>query len=120
MVQSSPVRLSKNRSVKENVPGAEYGSQLVISESARMVIVPPYCGVPSESHQFPATVVVVAVVVVTGAVVFVVDVVVVVLVVVDVVVDEVFVPQDASNMAATSKKLKPNQINLFFVFLTPI
>ena len=86
-----------------------------------MVIVPPYCGVPSESHQFPATVVVVAVVVVTGAVVFVVDVVVVVLVVVvDVVVDEVFVPQDASNMAATSKKLKPNQINLFFVFLTPI
>jgi hypothetical protein len=119
MVQSSPVRLSKNRSVKENVPGAEYGSQLVISESARMVIVPPYCGVPSESHQFPAAVVVVAVVVVTGAVVFVVVVVVVVAVVV-VVVDEVFVPQDASNMAATSKKLKPNQINLFFVFLTPI
>jgi hypothetical protein len=57
--------------------------------------------------------------VVTGAVVFVVVVVVVVAVVV-VVVDEVFVPQDASNMAATSKKLKPNQINLFFVFLTPI
>ena len=119
MVQSSPVRLSKNRSVKENVPGAEYGSQLVISESARMVIVPPYCGVPSESHQLPAAVVVVAVVVVTGAVVFVVVVVVVVAVVV-VVMDEVFVPQDASNMAATSKKLKPNQINLFFVFLTPI
>jgi hypothetical protein len=119
MVQSSPVRLSKNRSVKENVPGAEYGSQLVISESARIVIVPPYCGVPSESHQFPAAAVVVAVVVVTGAVVFVVVVVVVVAVVV-VVVDEVFVPQDASNMAATSKKLKPNQINLFFVFLTPI
>jgi hypothetical protein len=119
MVQSSPVRLSKNRSVKENVPGAEYGSQLVISESARIVIVPPYCGVPSESHQFPAAVVVVAVVVVTGAVVFVVVVVVVVAVVV-VVVDEVFVPQDASNIAATSKKLKPNQINLFFVFLTPI
>jgi hypothetical protein len=67
----------------------------------------------------PAAVVVVAVVVVTGAVVFVVVVVVVVAVVV-VVVDEVFVPQDASNMAATSKKLKPNQINLFFVFLTPI
>ena len=119
MVQSSPVRLSKNRSVKENVPGAEYGSQLVISESARIVIVPPYCGVPSESHQFPAAAVVVAVVVVTGAVVFVVVVVVVVAVVV-VVMDEVFVPQDASNMAATSKKLKPNQINLFFVFLTPI
>ena len=119
MVQSSPVRLSKNRSVKENVPGAEYGSQLVISESARIVIVPPYCGVPSESHQFPAAAVVVAVVVVTGAVVFVVVVVVVVAVVV-VEVDEVFVPQDASNMAATSKKLKPNQINLFFVFLTPI
>ena len=88
-----------------------------------MVIVPPYCGVPSESHQFPAAVVVVAVVVVTGAVVFVVVVlvvVVVVVVVVMVVVDEVFVPQDASNIDATSNKLKPNQINLFFVFLTPI
>ena len=49
-------------------------------------------------------------------VVFVVDVVDVDL---DVVVDvDVFVDvaQDASNIAAVNKKLKPNQINLFFIF----
>jgi hypothetical protein len=84
-------------------------------------IVPPYCGVPRLSHQFPAAAVVVGVVVVTGAVVVVgavVLVVVVVLVVlVVVVVDAVDVEQDASNIAATRRKLKLNQINLFFNFL---
>jgi hypothetical protein len=85
-----------------------------------MVIVPPYCGVPSESHQFPAAVVVVgvvlvtAVVVVTGAVVWVVVVFVVVVVVGIVVVDVVFEVQDASNIAATSKTLTLNQINFVF------
>jgi hypothetical protein len=78
-------------------------------------IVPPYVGLPRLSHQFPVTVVVVAVVVggVVVVDVVVVDVVVGGVVVVDVVVD---VAQDASNIAATSKKLKPNQINLFFIF----
>jgi hypothetical protein len=89
-----------------------------------MVIVPPYCGVPSESHQFPAALVVVGVVVATAvvvgvvalgivvvAVVEVLAVVDVVVVGVDVVVDEL---QDASNIVVTSKTLKPNQINFVF------
>ena len=86
-----------------------------------MVSEPPYCGTPRESHQFPVTLVVVTVVVggdevvvlVVVDVVFVVDVVDVELDV-GVVVD---VEQDASSIAATSKKLKPNQINLFFNLL---
>jgi nitrate/nitrite transporter NarK len=82
----------------------------------RIVIVPPYVGVPSESHQFPDAVVVVGVVKVAAVVVVVVAVVVVV-VVVDVSVDAVVdVVQDASSIAITNKKLKPNQINLFFNF----
>jgi hypothetical protein len=79
-----------------------------------MVIVPPGCGVPSESHQLPVAAVVVAVVVGgTAVLVVVVDagMDVVVDVGMDVVVD---VAQDASSIAATSKKLKPNHINLFF------
>ena len=47
-------------------------------------------------------------------VVLVVVVVVLVVVVVDVGVVVVDLPQEASNIAATRKKLKPNQINLFF------
>jgi len=84
-----------------------------------MVIVPPYCGVPSESHQFPVAEVVVAVVV--GAVVIwvvvfvVVAVILVVVVVCVVVVDDVFVVQDASTIAITNKKLKPNQIIFLFI-----
>ena len=87
----------------------------------RMVKFPPYCGLPSLSHQFPLAVVVVAivvgsVVVVSGSVV--VDVVFVVDVVevaadVDTVVD---LAHDASNMAATSMRLKPNQITLLFKY----
>jgi hypothetical protein len=87
-----------------------------------MVIVPPYCGVPSESHQFPVVAVVVGVVVVETAVevvVFVVVVVVLVVVVVFVVVDDVFVVQDASTIESTNKKLKPNQI-IFLFILPPI
>jgi hypothetical protein len=88
-----------------------------------MVIVPPYCGVPSESHQFPVVAVVVGVVVVETAVevvVFVVVVVVLVVVVVFVVVvDNVFVVQDASTIESTNKKLKPNQI-IFLFILPPI
>ena len=72
---------------------------------------------PSESHQFPVAVVVAAVVVgpvvVDGIVVL--DVVVVVMeAVVDVDVEVVDVLQDVSSKVATSKKLKLNQINLFF------
>jgi hypothetical protein len=63
----------------------------------------------------PVTVVVVAVVVGTAVlVVVVVDV--GMDVVVDVGMDVVDVAQDASSIAATSKKLKPNHINLFFNF----
>ena len=89
-----------------------------------MTISPPYCGTPRLSHQCPVVVVVLAVVVCgTVVVVLVVDVVFVVAVVdvgLDVVVDaDVFVDvaQDASNIAATNKKLKPNQINFLFNFL---
>jgi len=92
-----------------------------MSAALRIVIVPPYCGVPRLSHQLPAIVVVVVAIVV-GAVVAVVLVVVDVFVSVDVVDDVavdvlVDVVQDAINIAAISKKLKPNQINLFFNFL---
>ena len=83
------------------------------------VIVPPYWGIPSLSHQFPAAaevdVVVGADVVVIAVTVLVVvdtDVEVVVALDVDVVVEEV---QDASNIEATSKKIKLSQINLFFI-----
>jgi len=86
----------------------------------RRVIVPPYWGVPSLSHQFPLTAVVVAVVetiVEVVAIVVVVEAADVVLVVdvADVImdVDVVDVEQDASNIA-TSRKLKLNQKTLFF------
>jgi len=91
------------------------------------VIVPPYCGVPRLSHQLPVEVVVtvdvagVEVVVDTGIVatdvevvvvgVTTVDVVVVVVVAFVVVVAEL---HDASKIAATNIKDKPNQINLRF------
>ena len=78
-----------------------------------MVMVPWYVGVPRLSHQFPAAVVVVAVVVAVAVVAFVVVVVLVVVVVI-VVVDVVFEVQDASNIAATSKTLRLNQINFVF------
>jgi hypothetical protein len=84
------------------------------------VIVLPYSGVPRLVHQFPTAIVVVGVVVPAAVVVAVVLVVVLILVLVVVVRDvddDVFVVQDASNIAVTSKKLKANQINLFFNFL---
>ena len=82
---------------------------------------PPYCGVPRLSHQFPVAVVVVGIVVVAVSEVVVVVVlavvdVVLVLDVVDVGVD-VDVAHEASSIAVTSKKLKPNQMYLFFNFL---
>ena len=85
------------------------------------VIEPPSCGVPRASHQFPVVlvveVVVVAVLVVVVLVVAVVVLFVGVEVVVDVGVDVVVdVLQDASSKAAASKKLRPNQIALFFTF----
>ena len=98
-------------------PGLEYGSQQLMSEGSQMVMVPWYVGVPRLSHQFPAAVVVVGVVVATAVVVGVVALEVVVVgevvvcVVVDVVVDEL---QDASDIAATSKTLRLNQINFVF------
>jgi hypothetical protein len=81
-----------------------------------MVIEPPYVGVPSESHQFPVAVVVVGMVVAAVAIEGVVMLVVVV-VVVDISVDAVVdVAQDASSIATINKKLKPNQLDLFFNF----
>jgi nitrate/nitrite transporter NarK len=85
-----------------------------------MVIIPPYFGVPRLSHQFPVAAVVVELVVpvlvVVPAVVFVVEVTVVLVIVVVVVDVAVFVVQDASSKAATSNKLKPNQIDLLFIY----
>lgn len=83
---------------------------------------PPYCGVPRLSHQLPVAVLVVAVVMgdvvvivtVEDVVILVVDVVVIVFVIDDVVVDVVDALQDVRSIATISKKLKPNQINLFF------
>jgi hypothetical protein len=96
-----------------------YGSKVKGLLFIRSVIVPPYCGVPRLSHQFPVTVVVVGevvVAVVTVVIVLVLVVVVFVAVVVDVGVDvDVFdVAQDVSIIAATIKKLKPNHTSLFF------
>jgi hypothetical protein len=96
-----------------------YGSQFAKLLFIRRVTVPPYCGVPSESHQFPVEAVVVTVVVI-GVVVVEVVVVVVVLVVVVTIVDvgvDVFVDveQDAISMEATIKRLKHNHIILFFI-----
>ena len=83
------------------------------------VIVPPYCGTPSLSHQCPVVAVVVVVVEgVVEAVAVAVLVIEAVLVVVDVNVDvevEVDVLQDVVIKAATIKKLKLNQTNLFFI-----
>ena len=91
----------------------------------RMVMVPPYCGTPSLSHQFPVAVFVTGVVVIMVVVVDVevgLDVKLVVDVGMDVVLDGVFevvfdVAQDESRIAVTIKKLKHNQVNLFFNFL---
>ena len=89
---------------------------------SRRVNVPPYCGVPRLSHQFPVVVVVVTSVV-TGVVVDdEVDMVVGDDFVVEVGVDVVFevgvdVVQEASSIAAAIKTLKLNQINLFFNLL---
>jgi hypothetical protein len=81
--------------------------------------VPPYCGVPRLSHQFPvAVVVVVAVVEVVTfeAVVVVLVVVVVFVVVVDAeVVDVVFVVQDANKSDATRTKVSVIQVIPLFI-----
>ena len=87
-----------------------------------MFSVPPYCGVPRLSHQFPfpAEVVVVAVVLVVVAVVVVlVDTGLVVVVVVDDVVvcpGVVALVQEPTSMALIIKKHKANQITLLFNF----
>jgi len=77
--------------------------------------------VPRLSHQFPVAVVVVTVVVPVGGMVYIgVDDDVVIGVdddvSVEVELEVVDAEQDANNIAATNKKLKPNQINLFFNF----
>ena len=88
----------------------------MMSPSSRSVIVPPYCGVPWESHQFPVALVVVAVVVVAVVAVVVVFVFVVVLVVVVVVVDDVvFVVQDAKIMAVTISQESTIQVIPLFI-----
>jgi hypothetical protein len=101
-----------------------YGSKTEMSELVRIVIAPPYCGVPRLSHQLPVEVVVTAVVAESVVVLVVlttdVGVVLVVLTIevvdagADVVVDEL---QDASSIAAIIKKLKNNQVNLLFNFI---
>jgi len=58
-VQSSTVNLSKKLPVKSKVLVGPSGSQSVISWLIRRVIVPPYCGWPRLSHQFPPAEVVV-------------------------------------------------------------
>jgi hypothetical protein len=89
-------------------------------ELIRRVIVPPYCGVPRVSHQFPVAAVVVAVVVV-GVVIWVVVVVVVVLVVVVVVVDVgvevdvVVLLHDAKTIDVTMRQVSNPQIIPFFI-----
>ena len=79
----------------------------------RRVIVPPYCGLPRLSHQFPLAVVVVGVLV--GVLVDVVEVLVVVVVFVVVVVDVgeevvVFVAQDAKIRDAAIRQVSKIQI----------
>ena len=88
-----------------------------------MVIVPPYCGVPRLSHQFPVEVVVTVVGKLDAEVVVKVgsdaEVVVEVgsdaKVVVEVDAVVLDLPHDASSIATTIKKLKPNQIPLFLI-----
>ena len=85
---------------------------------------PPYCGLPSLSHQFPVVGVVIEVEVDVNVVVGVdvgVDVRVVVGLDVDTDVgveidDDVELVQDASSIAAIIKQLRLDQITLFFIF----
>jgi hypothetical protein len=85
-----------------------------------MTISPPYCGVPSLSHQFPLAAVVLVVEVGGSVVVFVVVVVVLVVVVdagaVDDVVVVVDLEQDANTMAEMSRMPKGTSINFLFTF----
>jgi hypothetical protein len=78
--------------------------------------------VPRLSHQFPVAEVVVVAVVVVILVAVVVEVLVVVGVILVVVLDVDFdvdvLAHDASSIVATSKKLKPSQITLFFIFIS--
>jgi hypothetical protein len=91
------------------------------------VIVPPYCGFPRLSHQFPVALVVVTEVAVAEVVVVdmtalvvvvVIGIVVVVVVVAFAVVDDLL--QDASSIAATNTKDKLTQINLCFTLHLPL
>ena len=77
----------------------------------RIVIVPPYLGVPNLSHHFPVVVtdVVGLVVVVIAVVTFVVG------VVIWVVVVGVDLPQDVRRMAVSIKQLRPSRITFFFI-----
>jgi hypothetical protein len=105
--------------------GLLYGSQIELRTVHWMVIVPPYWGVPSLSHQLPVLVVVavtvgvkvgfgVVVGVKEGVGIVVVEVTLVVVFVVGVDV-ELDLAQDASSIAATIKRLEHNQIILFFI-----
>ena len=102
-------------------PGSQFETFLLLL----MVSVPPYCGVPSLSHQLPvADVVVTTVVGEEDAVVI--EVVLVVKVEdvvelevgtdVDVDVDDVDCEQEASKVAIIIKKLNPNHMPLIFNF----
>ena len=103
---------------------AKYGSKFVILLVVRREISPPYCGFPSESHQFPVVVEPVVagglvVDVVTGAVVDVVVFTTVVIVVTagldDVAVDVVAVAQDANTSDVTIKQASAIQIIPLFI-----
>jgi len=102
-----------------------YGSKFVRPLLLQRVIIPPYCGVPRVSHQFPVLVVVAltvtAVVVVDISAVEVVaevtgfDVVVRADVVVDVEEDVVDVAQDANTRDTTMRQVNIIQITPFFI-----
>ena len=84
---------------------------------------PPYCGLPRLSHQFPValvvvTLVVAVVVVVTFGVVAVVTIAVVGVVVVDVIIDDVVVDllQDTKSKETTIRKVINTQVTLFFTY----
>ena len=84
----------------------------------RTVIVPPYCGTPNESHQWPVVVAVVVVLFVFDAVVVVavVFVVVVVLVVIDVdVIVVVVLLHDAKTSDVVMRQVSAIQITLLFI-----
>jgi len=101
--------------------GGELVSKFAMFELIRRTISPPYCGLPSLSHQCPvveADVVVVLAVAVVVVLAVVVGIEVCVEVVVDVLVDDVVdVAQDARASDVTKRQLSAIQIAFLFINL---